>query len=847
MVPMTVCHMLLGRPWQYDKRALHNGHSNTYTFKWLDKTCVLQPMTPSQIIADNAKALARAQYTKTPCEKSGERENHTIVSESYKPNSSGKTKSVLLATKSEMREVRNNPSILHYVLVCKGLAQGTNDLTNVPPSLMAILQEFQDVFPEELPHGLPPLRGIEHRINLIPGAPLPNRAAYRTNPEETKEIERQINQLVSKGLIQVSTSPSAVPVILVPKTDDTLRLCMDCRPINAITVRYRHPIPRLDDMLDELCGATIFSKIDLRSGYHQIRMAEGDEWKTAFKTKLGLYEWLVMPFGLSNAPSTFMRLMNHILRSLIGKSVVVYFDDILVYSKSLEEHVTHVKEVLQILRHEKLYANLPKCTFAKDKLIFLGFVVSSNGIEVDVSKVKDIRDWPIPTNVSELRSFHGLAGFYRRFVKDFSTIACPLNELTKKNVTFVWGKAQQKAFDELKKRLTEAPLLALPDFTKTFEIECDASGIGIGGVLMQNGRPIAYHSEKLDGARLNYPIYDKELFALVRVLQVWQHYLWPKEFIIHSDHESLKYLKGQANLSKRHAKWVEFMESFPYIVKYKKGKENVVADALSRKNTSLLTRLEVNVLGLDDIKSLYASDPFFGPIFAQCSIDKGIDDFYLHKGFLFKQNKLCIPKSSLQLLLLQESHGGGLMGHFGRDKTYDMLSTHYFWPKMKRDVERHVQRCTTCIQAKSKSNPFGLYMPLPIPHAPWSDISMDFVLGLPRSKHGHDSIFVVVDRFSKMAHFIPCHKTDDASHVANLFFREIIRLHGVPRTIVSDRDVKFMSYFWKTLMAKLGIKLLFSSASHPQTDGQTEVVNRSLGTLLRVLIKKNLKDWEECT
>ncbi|KAK1648950.1 hypothetical protein QYE76_066755 [Lolium multiflorum] len=718
--------------------------------------------------------------------------------------------------------------------------------TSPPSGPMTRAREFQDVFPDELPHGLPPLRGIEHRIDLIPGAPLPNRAAYRTNPEDTKEIQRQIQDLLAKGYVRESLSPCAVPVILVPKPDETQRMCMDCRPINAITVRYRHPIPRLDDMLDELSGATIFSKIDLRSGYHQIRMAIGDEWKTAFKTKLGLYEWLVMPFGLSNAPSTFMRLMNHILRPLIGKSVVVYFDDILIYSKNLEDHVQHVREVLCILRHEKLFANLPKCHFAQNKLVFLGFVVSANGIEVDSSKVEAIHNWPTPTNVGQVRSFHGLAGFYRRFVKDFSTIACPLNELTKKNVPFVWGKAQQKAFDELKKRLTEAPLLALPDFAKTFEIECDASGLGIGGVLMQNGKPVAYYSEKLDGARLNYPIYDKELYALVRVLEVWQHYLWPKEFVIHSDHESLKYLKSQHNLNKRHAKWVEFIESFPYVIKYKKGKENVVADALSRKITLLLTRLEFHILGLEEIKELYPSDVFFGPIFAKCSVDHGFDDFYLHDGYLFKANKICIPESSLRKLLLQESHGGGLMGHFGREKTYAMLSTHYYWPRMYRDVERLCRRCTTCLQAKSTSNPYGLYMPLPIPYAPWSDISMDFVLGLPRTKHGHDSIFVVVDRFSKMAHFIPCHKSDDASHIASLFFREVVRLHGIPASIVSDRDVKFMSYLWKSLMAKFGVKLLFSSSSHPQTDGQTEVVNRSLSTLLRTLVKTNLKSWEDC-
>src|ERR1041385_5069406 len=314
--------------------------------------------------------------------------------------------------------------------------------------------------------------------------------------------------------------------------------------------------------------------------------------KTAFKTKFGLYEWLVMPFGLTNAPSTFMRLMNHVLREFIGLFVVVYFDDILIYSRNEFEHADHIRQVLQVLHDAKLYANLEKFTFAKDKVIFLGYVVSKHGVEVGSSKIEAIQNWPTPMNVSQVRSFHGLAGFYRRFDEDISTIAAPLNELTKKGVPFVWGVAQDLAFDELKRLLTSAPLLTLPDFAKQFEVECDASGIGIGGVLMQEGRPIAYFSEKLSGARLNYPVYDKELYALVRVLEVWQHYLWPKEFIIHSDHEALKYLKAQSNLHRRLAKWVEFIESFPYIIKYKKGKDNVVADALSRRNM-LLTHLDV--------------------------------------------------------------------------------------------------------------------------------------------------------------------------------------------------------------------------------------------------------------
>lgn len=316
--------------------------------------------------------------------------------------------------------------------------------------------------------------------------------------------------------------------------------------------------------------------------------------------------------------------------------------------------------------------------------------------------------------------------------------------------------------------------------------------------------------------------------------------------MIHTDHESLKHLKGQQKLNKRHAKWVAFVETFPYVIKYKQGKENVVADALSRRY-ALHATLDAKLLGFEQIKELYALDEGFSEIFNVCARESGAcGKFYVRDGYLFRENKLCVPKSSVRELFVREAHEGGLMGHFGVAKTLNIVQEHFFWPHMKRDVERICEGCITCKQAKSRTQPHGLYTPLPVPSEPWVDISMDFVLGLPRTKKGRDSIFVVVDRFSKMSHFIAFNKTDDASHVADLFFREVVRLHGIPRTIVSDRDTKFLSYFWKTLWAKLGTKLLFSTTCHPQTDGQTEVVNRTLGTLLRAIIKKNLKSWEEC-
>ena len=493
ILPMEASHILLGRPWQSNRKVTHDGFTNRQIFEFKGRKTILVPMTPHEVYLDQLSMKMRKKQTVKP--------SNLMINESKQKGSGFQSSKLLFVFKETLMSL-------------------TNPEQAIPSKIKFLLQDYTDVFPEENPVGLPPIRGIEHQIDFVPGASLPNRPAYRTNPVETKELEKQVTELMERGHIRESMSPCAVPVLLVPKKDGSWRMCVDCRAINNITVKYRHPIPRLDDMLDELHGSSIFSKVDLKSGYHQIRMKEGDEWKTAFKTRQGLYEWLVMPFRLTNAPSTFMRLMNHVLRAFIGRFVVVYFDDILVYSKSLEEHVEHLKMVLEVLRKEKLYANLKKCTFGTDNLVFLGFVVSTDGVKVDEEKVKAIREWPSPKSVGEVRSFHGLAGFYRRFVKDFSTLAAPLTEVIKKNVGFKWEQAQEDAFQALKEKLTHAPVLSLPDFLKTFEIECDASGVGIGVVLMQDKKPIAYFSEKLGGATLNYPTYDKELYALVRALLI---------------------------------------------------------------------------------------------------------------------------------------------------------------------------------------------------------------------------------------------------------------------------------------------------------------------------------------
>eukprot|EP00253_Pinus_taeda_P016710 PITA_16710 len=467
IMPMDVCHILLGRPGQYDRKVTHDGKTNCYKFT-----------------KDGVK--------------------HTLVpiKEEDSAESSG-TKALLMGGKQFIKQVEENEINFAVVRRMKPVLLNL-EKSELPKEVQEMLEEFQDIAADELPNKLPPKRSISHYIDFIPGASLPNKVAYRMSPKENEEVCKQVQELLDKGLIRESLSPCAVPTVLAPKKGGEWRMCTDSRAINKITIRYRFPLPRMDDMMDCLSGAAYFTKIDLKSGYHQIRIREGDEWKTTFKTNKGLYEWLVMPFGLSNASSTFMRLMNKMLKEFIGKFVIVYLDDILIFSRTKREHLQHIRRVFEKLQQNKLLINLKKCTFLQKELIYLGFVVVENELKMDPEKIAAIISWPSPKNLFEVRSFHGLASFYRKFIKNFSEICAPMLETIKKaSQPFCWTKVVENSFQLLKRKITERPILRLPDFSKPFQVRCDACRNLQGKFLRQNTRrtPLTNRSE------INTPVF----------------------------------------------------------------------------------------------------------------------------------------------------------------------------------------------------------------------------------------------------------------------------------------------------------------------------------------------------
>ncbi|KAI3776561.1 hypothetical protein L1987_46347 [Smallanthus sonchifolius] len=450
-----------------------------------------------------------------------------------------------------------------------------------------IIRDFPEVFPEDL-SGLPPVRQVEFRIDLVPGANPVARAPYRLAPSEMHELASQLQELSDKGFIRPSHSPWGAPVLFVKKKDGSFRMCIDYRELNKLTIKNRSPLPRVDDLFDQLQGSTCFSKIDLRSGYHQLCVQEDDIPKTAFRTRYGHYEFMVMPFGLTNAPAVFMDLMNRVCKPYLDKFVIVFIDDILIYSKTKADHEQHRRLVLDLLKKEQLYAKFSKCEFWLKEVQFLGHIVNDKGIHVDPAKIETVKNWNTPKTPTEVRSFLGLAGYYRHFISNFSKVVVPLTALTNKGKTYEWEPIQEEAFQTLKQKLCNAPILTLPDGSDDLVVYCDASNQGLGCVLMQRGKVIAYASRQLKIHEKNYTTHDLELGAVVFALKIWRHYLYDTKCVVFTDHKSLQHIFNQKELNMRQRRWVKLLNDYDCEIRYHPGKANVVADALSRKNHVML-------------------------------------------------------------------------------------------------------------------------------------------------------------------------------------------------------------------------------------------------------------------
>jgi hypothetical protein len=779
------------------------------------------------------------------------------------------------------------------------------------------LRDFVDVFSPKKADQLPPHRSYDHEIRLNSDKKLPFGRIYSMSREELQTLRAWLDENLAKGFIRPSSSHVTSPVLFVKKPGGGLRLCMDYRALNEISVKDRYPLPLIKETLNNLEGMKYFTKIDIISAFNNVRMKEGHEHLTAFLTRFGLFESLVMPFGLTGAPATFQRFINDALREYLDQFCSAYLDDILIYSRTKEEHTVHVRQVLERLRKAGLFAKLSKCEFFVTETKFLGLIVGRDGFKMDPEKVKTILEWKTPRSATDVLRFNGFCNFYRRFIRDYSKIVTPLINLTKKNAPFNWNQACEDSFWLLKNTVASAPVLKPFDWTKEAIIETDASDFVSAGVLSQHNDegvlcPVAFFSKKHSSVECNYEIYDKELLAIIRCFEEWRPEVEGSEIPIKvlSDHRNLEYFMSTKMLNRRQARWSEFLSRFNFKINYRPGKQGEKPDALTRRSEDLpkegderlehqsrtilkrenfetrelpptppqtpepiqkkvkfadpisdydLSSKELNVLtpepdstpsiedmlrreSLQDenvqsvmhaVKQKKTRHPFLQ--LAQCVI---------REGLLYYRDKIYVPESEdLRIQILRQHHDNPSAGHPGRAKTFELLSRSYYWKGMNTDVRRYVKNCRMCGRTKPRHDRHqGLLQPLPIPDRPWRDISVDFITHLPLS-NGFDAILVVVDRLTKMRHYVPCQMTDGAEEAARLFIREIYRLHGAPTSIVSDRDIRFVNSFWKHLSNRLQLAIRLTVAARAQGDGQTERMNAVLEQFLRAYVSYLQDDW----
>ncbi|KAL0162053.1 hypothetical protein M9458_041449, partial [Cirrhinus mrigala] len=715
-----------------------------------------------------------------------------------------------------------------------------------PPPCSSIPVEYQDLleaFSTVKASELPPHRPGDCAIDLTPGASPSRGRVFPLSQPESLAMEKYIKEELAKGFIRPSTSPFSAGFFFVKKKDGGLRPCIDYRSLNEVTIKYRYPLPLVPPALEQLRSARYYTKLDLRSAYNLIRIRKGDEWKTAFSTTSGHYEYRVMPFGLVNSPSYFQAFVNDVFRDMLNRWVIVYMDDILVYSNSYAEHVQHVRSVLQRLVQHKLYAKEDKCQFHQQSIAFLGYIISPEGVAMDETKVRAIQNWPQPRTLKELQRFLGFSNFYRRFIRNFSSVAAPLTAMVKKGETrLTWSPDALSAFHELRRRFTTAPVLRHPDPQLPFLIEVDASSTGVGAVLSQKQGeppktfPCAFFSHKLSPAEKNYDVGNRELLAIKLALEEWRHWLEGacNPFVILTDHKNLEYLRSAKVLNHRQARWALFFTRFDFTINYRPGSQNLKADALSRihepnhaihpPESILPASIIVAPVTWDvmtEITEAQAQDP--PP--AECP-----------------DNLTYVP-AVLRSRILSEVHTAPSSGHPGIEATLDLLHNRFWWPTMRHDTTNYVKNCVTCCTTKTpRQLPAGLLQPLPVPKRPWSHIAVDFVTDLPPSQ-GHTTVLSVVDRFSKGCRFIPLPKLPTAMETAEALCNAVFRYYGLPEDIVSDRGPQFTSRLWSNFLRLLGVNVSLTSGYHPEANGQVERLNQELTRFLRSYCHDHQEDW----